>query len=80
MRKMKFPSQFLTTELKEAVDTVTGENFQEVKQRIIDAMNSEGHFEKYGKHVLVFEEIFTPGKLQKTYYNYIMASEGLKTL
>ena len=74
----KFDSAFLDPELKEMVDAVNASNFTQVKSDLIQAMNDGNRFKDGGKHVKVFESITNHRKLQKAFYQYILASEGMK--
>ena len=73
---MQFESQFLDPELRTLVDSVTRNNFQEVKDKLIDAMRDGKFFKDASKHITTISRITTPHKLQQIYYSYILAAEG----
>lgn len=73
-----FNSLFLDQELRTLVDTVTQENLDKVKVKLLNTMSADESF-KDRRHFAAVESAHTPARLQQLYYAYILAAEGLKT-
>ena len=79
---MKFTSQFLDPNLRTIIDSVSVNNFANVKNQLVVAMSSEDCFSgmKGKKHINDIINCHTPKRLQQLYYSFILAAEGLKTI
>jgi hypothetical protein len=65
-------------DVRAAVDSVTNENFQDVKVKVIQLIKTCQQLSKdREKHIQKFQACLTPLKLQTAYYNYILAWNGL---